>query len=106
MLNVSDLGLALPSFRKGQINFSNNEIIMFCDRMKKRNLTLKQEFESAGINIPNKTEGMAVKVWWDDQYAKGKYIKWDSNWVESEALNLGRPFINVSDKSLKILPYE
>ena len=105
MLKVSSLGLSNEDYRKCNINFSSNEITMFCDRMKKRNVTLKQEFESAGINVPNNTEGMAVEVWLKERI-KGKYIKWDANKVESEVLNLGLVWHKVSDKSVKILPIE
>lgn len=88
------------------MNFSNNEYTMFCNRMKNRGVdTLKKEFESAGINIPSGTVGMAVSTWWDRGCFYAYYIAWDKNSVNDEFKKLALLNVQVYAE-VKILLYD
>ncbi len=103
MLIVSKLGY--HDFKSYGTNFTSNEYTMFCNRMKKRGVTLQEEFESAGINIPKDAKGLSVDLWTQRGHVKTKYIKWNENSVSSDVLELGFYYTSITN-IVKILAFE
>ena len=56
-----------------------NEHTLFCERMEKRKVTLRQELTSANINVPDNTSGLLVRVDMSSGVIIGSYIKWDTS---------------------------